>query len=78
MGEVGAVGRSAQGFALFSHYRAVPSAVAGLISLAVEEWAARRMGWKSSRKLAKRTFQHRAVPSIGVARGQRRSNRPSA
>lgn len=41
---------------LFSHYRAVPAAVAGLISLAVEEWAARRVGWKSSRKLAKRTF----------------------
>ncbi len=41
---------------LFSRYKAVPTAVAGLLSLAVEEWSARRFGWTSSAKLSKRSF----------------------
>ena len=49
------LGNSRKGL-LFSHYRAAPAAVAGLVSLAVEEWAARRMGWSNSSKLAKRSF----------------------
>lgn len=41
---------------LFSAYRAVPRSIAGLVSFAVEDWAARERGWRNSKKLAKQSF----------------------
>ena len=41
---------------LFSLYRAVPRAVAGLMSFAVEAWAARERGWRASKKLNRQSF----------------------
>jgi hypothetical protein len=41
---------------LFSAYRAVPRSVAGLLSFAVENWAAREHGWQNAKKLNKQSF----------------------
>jgi len=41
---------------LFSHYRATPRAVAGLVSFAVEDWAARSRGWNDSTRLIRQSF----------------------
>lgn len=41
---------------LFSAYRAAPRAIAGLMSFAVENWAAREQGWADFKKLNKRSF----------------------
>jgi len=41
---------------LFSDYRATPRSIAGLMSFAVEDWAARQRGWGNARKLNKQSF----------------------
>jgi hypothetical protein len=41
---------------LFSAYRAAPRSIAGLMSFAVEDWAARQCGWQDVKKLNKQSF----------------------
>ncbi len=41
---------------LFSTYRAAPRSIAGLMSFAVEDWAARERGWRDWKKLNKQSF----------------------
>jgi hypothetical protein len=41
---------------LFSAYRAAPRSIAGLMSFAVEDWAARTRGWDDVKKLNKQSF----------------------
>ncbi len=41
---------------LFSRFRALPPGLAGLLSFMVEDWAARKHGWRSHRKLSRQSF----------------------
>lgn len=49
-------GKPAEKGLLFCHYRAAPAAISGLVSLAVETWAARKGRWHSHRELGRRSF----------------------
>jgi hypothetical protein len=49
-------GRHLEKGLLFSEYRAAPRAIAGLVSFAVEDWAARQRGWRNWTKLNDRSF----------------------
>lgn len=54
--EQGPSGRVLEKGLLFSLFRAVPRAVAGLLSFAVEDWAARQRGWRNLAKLNRQSF----------------------
>ncbi len=56
--------RSLEKALLFSAYRAAPRSIAGLMSFAVEDWAARQRGWLDVKKLNKQSFL--APKSISV------------
>lgn len=49
-------GKAAEKGLLFCHYRAAPAGISGLVSLAVETWAARKSRWHSHRELGRRSF----------------------